>query len=214
MGQITLKNGKLDLVGVAPYELTEDNLSRELVQAMLDEPLGSETFLGDLARDMEPETKEVFRQFCRLEGGSLWRQCCVMCAKWAPLLNADNKWHLEDFDIIFDAVIDAWWAQRVIVTSSNIRFVGTPRGLFTFPEFHHVYGLSILDHLHDYAAARKDEIRSVVDYIQAELVKKEVIIADSEGRQMKSEIAVLENQPQDLWRVPSGYTLLYVEESS
>jgi hypothetical protein len=212
MGRIVFSDEGLKLLGAPPYKFDEE-LSPEKAEILLDEPLGSDTFIAEIARQMDPEDKETFLNYCINQcSETIRRKCCILCARWAPLINKDNIWHLSDFDVIYDADISAWWAQRVIVTSTNIRFVETARGLFTFPEFQYIYGISIVDHLLDYSRERQLELMDVIRHIQADLIKRKVIVADSEGKQATREISVLEVQPMDTWRVPSGLTLLHVED--
>jgi hypothetical protein len=207
-----MRDGKLELHGAPLYELPEQ-ISAELVQALFAAQPGDEDFIADVARAMTPASKDKLRLACHAIGGDLWKTYCRNAVRWAALVNSDNVWHLEDFEPVYEAQINAWWAHNVIVTNANIRFVTTPRGLFTFPEFKLTYGKDLIEHIQDYRAARNDELLEIITHITSPLVKKRVTLADDAGRLITREIVVLDSLEQQLWRLPAGTKLMSIDDN-
>lgn len=210
MGEIILRDGALVQQGAPLYELPQE-VTRELVAALFSAQPGDEAFIAEICPQFTEGSKLRLRRACEQFGGEYWAVYVRHAARWASLVNADNKWHIQDFTPIFEAEVNSWWAHTIIITTSNVRFVQTPRGLFTFPEFAYSYGVNIVEHLNRYREARAAELEQLVKHITSPIVKKRVTLADDSGNLRSHEVIVLESQAPDEWRLPANTRLMSVD---
>lgn len=208
MGTIKWQAGTVELDGPPPYRLPR-KITKQLAVALLDTEPGDEHFIGELASYLIRRDKLRFRHACRDDlGKDVWLLYCKQSLKWAALINPDNKWHLEDFKPVYTAHIGSWWAHDVIITSVNVRFVTTPRGIFSFPEFELQYGKDIVQHIQDYKSIRADELDDITKHITADLIAKDLSVVDPEGRVLTQEFTGLRSQDPLKWILPDGYVCL------
>lgn len=207
MGKVMLRESGLKLDGTPPYNLP-DHLDQDFLERLLSSPPGDELFIGELAQHFTPYDKERLRAVCRSIGGALYRRYAREASCWAAVLNPDNQWHPEDFTLVYEAEVNTAWAYRVLITTSNIRFVRTPRGLFSFPEFNYNYGIDIVTHLRNWQKKVEDHLNDVARHISADLIKRKLTVSTPEGEIARIEYPVLATLPRNQWRVPDGYTVL------
>lgn len=213
MGKIVKSEpGQVGIEGAPPY-LLPDELSHDFISALLINGPGEDNFVGEIARHFTKDDKLRLRQTAKELGGETWRQYCREAAKWAPLINVDNEWHLDDFTIVYEAEIGSWYADKVIVANSNIRFVQSVRGLYTFPEFHWIYSQNIVEHLDEYQNKQRDHISDVKEHITATMVKKRFLVSDTaqDGAIVKETFAGLDSIPPEEWLLPPGKVFISVD---
>jgi len=211
MGQLDLAEGAITIAGAPPYELPS-NLSKEFIDALLGSQPGEETFIGELAKHFSDQDKLHLRRSSESIGGDTYQAFCMAAGKWAAIVNQDNKWHMEDFDPIYEAEINSSWAYNVVLTSANIRFVRTPRGLFTFPEFLYVFGMDIVAHIEDRQRQVQSDLEEVKKHITSDMLRKRLIVTDPRGNVVTREFSVLESLSPQEWRLPPGFVFLDIEE--
>lgn len=212
MGMISLGDAGIELEGAPPYRFPKV-ISKEMALALLHTKPGDEHFIGELAAYWDKDEKQRFRLTCRDKlGQDVWLMYCGHAIKWAAVINHDNKWHLDEFNIVYSASIGSWWVHEVMVASINIRFATTARGLFTFDEFKMQYGKDITSHLMDYRDVRHDELEEVVQNINAELVEKNLHIVDPAGKVGCKKFRGLKTIDPSRWVLPAGHVFLSVAD--
>ncbi len=172
---------------------------------------GDPGFIGELARELSGIEKARLRLACKEMGGPRVAWWAKMAFRWAPIVNPDNKWHLEDFRFIYRAEVNIGWAREVMIADNNFRFVMTARGLFSLPEFEWTYRQSLLGHLQEMQARRTAELEAVCRHLEATLVSVAVVLVDKHGKRLQQKLRVLSCQTPDDWQIPEGMRLVAVE---
>ena len=216
MGCLVVSEGGILVKGAPPYELP-DQIEPQFVAALFSKEPGEEGFIGEIALSIPKKEKERLRKGCKWLGGDLWHMYCQHASRWAGLVNGDNKWHLSDFVVAYEAEIargpsDGIWAQKVMITTSNVRFAETPRGLFSFPEFSWHYGQNIVDYIGAFQSTEAKRLDEVKRHISSELVYKKLSAVDPHGNVITQKFAGLESIAPKDWRLPKGYKFLDVDE--
>lgn len=207
MGTFVIHEGRVVTYGTPPYVLPEE-ITEAFIRTLFSKEAGEDGFVGELAPLFNSDDKRRLRVTCKDIGGEIWRMYASHAARWASLINKDNRWHLEDFDIVFASPIGSWWADDVIITAQNVRFVTTPRGMFSFPEFQWQYGQNIMEHITEYQEKEVKRLDEVVSHITSELTCAELVVADREGNILVKKFTGLESQPHSEWAMPQGFTFI------
>jgi len=210
MGEILVRSGSIIIDGAPPYNIPE--LNKHFLDSFLTTQPGEEGFVGDVMKHFTEQEKLDVKLAAKRIGGPTWAAFCKAAAKWAPIVNQDNLWHLEDFVLIYKAKLNASWAESVIITNANIRFVITPERAMSFPEFRFHYGIDIVSHIDNHEAQVVGNLNSVRRHITGELVKKTLLVSDARENLVKKVFPVLETLPPDLWVLPNGYTFVALAE--
>lgn len=213
MGSVALDSeGGIVTEGPPPYTLP-DEIDDKFVASLFSKQPGESGFIGELSLSFDEKEKVRLRRACKHLEGDSWRTYCQHASRWAGLVNPDNKWHLEDFVPVYTAEIsrgasDGVWAHRVIVTTTNIRFVQTARGLFTFPEFQWHYGQNIVEYISAFQAKEKDRLDEIRKHISAELEHRMLTVVDPHGNVVNQRFAGLSSKRPCEWRLPRGFSFL------
>ncbi len=213
MGSLTLdKEGEITISGPPPYGLPEE-IDDEFVEALFAKDPGEPGFIGELALNIPKDEKMRLRRACKELRGSSWTLYCQHASRWAGLVNPDNVWHMEDFVTVYEAEIsrsasEGVWAHRVIITTANIRFVETPRGLFTFPEFQWHYGQNIVEYIAAFQAEEMTRLEEVKEHISSELLYRNLTVVDPRGNVVTQRFAGLASKDSKDWRLPKGYSFM------
>lgn len=211
MGQIGIRGVEIHIEGSPPYLLPE-NMNKEFIDALLAAEPGDEAFIGEVAKHLSAQDKLLLKSRAKNCGDDTWKSFCIAASKWAAILNQDNRWHLEDFEPVYEAEINSSWAHNVILTTTNIRFVRTARGIFTFPEFLHVYGMNIVEHISQWQERTHESLEEVKKHITSEMERRQLSVVDAQGNIVRKEFVGLVSMPPERWRLPDGYTFLSIEE--
>ncbi len=206
MGQLSVENGEIRVSGAPPYTLPD--YEPDFLSALFTSEPGEEGFIGDVMRHFSPQEKLDVKLAAKRHGGDVYRDFCRAAGKWVAVVNPDNKWHLEDFVPLYEAEVNTAWAHNVIITDANIRFITTPSGLVTFPEFQYVYGMNLLEHLDSHVAQLASRFTNIKRHITAELVRKTLLVTDRRGNIVTKVFPVLSSLPAEQWALPSGYSLV------
>jgi hypothetical protein len=209
-GEIRLTSNGLAFHGRPPYVFPAA-ITADLIHALQKLEPGDPGFIGELATELVPSEKRRLLATCKALGQPYHQWWARLAITWAPILNEDNKWHLEDFRFIYRAEINVGWAREVMISDHNYRFVQTPRGLFTLPEFEWVYRQSLLGHLQDMQERQHAELAAVRRHLEASLVSVVVVLADRAGKEQKQQLRVLSCQTPDDWQIPAGLRLVSVD---
>lgn len=211
MGLICVDGDTLTVQGAPPYTF-KDGLTPGFLECLLAAEPGEEGFIGELAKSFTPQQKLDILLTVKSLGGAILDEFMGAAGKWAAVNNDDNQWHLEDFRFIYEAELNTSWAYNVLISTANIRFVRTPRGVLTFPEFQYIYGINLVDHIDDHIERLKHNLADVKRHITSELLLQRMSVIDPLGNVVTSSFPVLESIPPKEWVLPEGYTFLHLEE--
>lgn len=212
MGKIFVTEDKeLVIRGTPPFALPE-TITPDFAIALLATDPGDKYFVAEVARCFTPSDKRRLRKECKAIGGSVWDLYRSRAIKWSALINNDNKWHLEDFDVIYRTHIGSDRIKEILITSANVRFVSDGDRLMTFPEFEWIYGLNVSHYLEEFRYNINNTIDECQRHITADVVRKNMSVVDPKGRVQTKAFIVLESQEEREWQLPNGYTFLSPDE--
>jgi hypothetical protein len=184
-----------------PEVLTKSDVEA-LLAAGPDEPY----FLAKLFDSVPWSDRLRFKQ-AAIDFG-LSREWATLAVNWASIFNQSCKWNLDEFTPVFSYVVNSWWLDQIIVTSTDHRFAISDGLVMTFTEFYHRYGTTVHSHLYEYADNHANEIRTVADQIQGKLVSRRISFANKDGQIDSGVFSGLSTVPVDQWLVPAGVVLL------
>jgi hypothetical protein len=205
--QIQIENGHVvnALNMVEPIELPEP-LTLEVVRAMFDTPADSPCYLPNLILTISSEDRARFEQFCRdNDMGQEWASAAV---RWVGLLNPDNQWHLDEFNIVHRARVGSWWVDEVVVADTGHQFAITDDRIFTPAEFEMVYGTSLSDHLLEFASFQRSQLVQLTETLAAGLIVRRACVQDHEGQVGTMPITGPSTVPAEEWILPEGCSLV------
>lgn len=193
--------------GTAPYALPPE-LDRAFITTWMMLKPGDPCFIGEIAKDFLDTTRRQLAEFCSSIGGPWHEWWATAALTWASVLNASGKWDLTDFTPIYRAQIDAGWALQVIIMLTGERFVVTPRGVCTLPEFQWQYGQDLIQYLRGQQALQIDLLDRVISHLISEAKTVWVRARAPDGQEVMHQITVLACQTVDDWAIPEGYQLI------
>jgi hypothetical protein len=194
--------------GAPPYKLP-DELTDEFVVALMSTKYKDENWVAELAIHLPKSEKTRLYRTCHSKlSKDTWIVYSHNAKNWASILNEDNKWHLEDFKIVYRAKIDSWWVHEIVISSYNNRFAVTSLGVLTFPEFEIRYGMDIVKHLLTFKSVKIDEIDNIIQHITSDLVTKNLTVVDPDGNVCTKEFIGVVSQPPSEWVLPKGHVFL------
>jgi len=212
MGKILVTADREIIVrGTPPFRLP-DIVAPDFAIALLATEPGDKYFVAEVARCFTPSDKKRLRKECKRIGGSVWDLYRSKATKWSSLINNDNRWHIEDFDVIYRVEIGSDHAKEIIVTSANVRFVSNGERLLTFPEFELTYGINVSHYLEEFRHSINETIDECQRHITSDVIQKNMSVIDPNGHVQTKGFIVLESQDEKDWRLPNGYTLLSPDE--
>jgi len=189
-------------------EQLPDSLTPAFLTELLSPLPGEEGFIGERAKGFSADDKLRLRKQAELIGGPVYRLYRLAARNWAAVLNRDNVWHLEDFENVYQADINCGWAQSVIVTSVNVRFVTTDSGVFTFPEFKHYFGTDVVEYITQWQEQVQLRLETVKQHITADLLRRKALVMNTDGALLTMSVIGLQMGEQVDWCLPAGYQLV------
>jgi hypothetical protein len=199
------------VTGSPPYRLPVQ-ISAQLLIALFDTEPGDQFFIGELARDIPISEKIRMRRAAERHQGVAYERWAFHAVRWASIVHYDNKWHLEDFTRVYDCVIATGWADRIIVTTVDVRLVTTPRGLFSFDEFAWQYGETLDHYLTKQKVEQAMRFDDVLTHAFAPLIKRRVSLMNTADQTVARQTLVgLSSQDPKDWQIPAGFEYLSAE---
>jgi hypothetical protein len=209
-GEIVYTDGHLSIEG-EPFYRFPTKLTNAFIDEVLKQDPTSEFFLGRIMEDIVPSERRRFGTRCKEEGGSFWRRYAKLACSWASLLNADNQWHFEQLNVVYEQALSTPLVQTVYVTDTAFRLLATPRGILSFEEFRYRYGHSLQNYLLQWKAETTAAVDAVLVHGFSPLTKVRASVLDREGKATYATLVGPETLALEFWRVPQGFTLLTVE---
>jgi hypothetical protein len=212
-GCIYVRDGVLKVPGIPPYSLPE-SIDPTFVKLLFAAPPGDEHFIGELASGfLQPERSRLFHA-CRNLGGDSWETYRTNAMKWAWLVSDSGTWDISGLRMVYMAEVNAPKLIKLAICDRNIRFVDTPLGWMTFPEFKWKFGEDVVTHIEAFAAATDAKHNELMRHLQeialsakSEMIVKEAVVVTPQGVQTMP-IAGLANIPTKNWTLPAGYSFL------
>ncbi len=195
--------------GAAPYALP-DPLTEEFLRKWFILEPGEPCFFGELARDLSAEAKRKLNATSKSIGGVVQELFIEHAIQWAPVLNFDNIWHLDDFRILYSGTIGAGWADKIIITEQNVRLVTSSQGLLSFAEFEWIHQQPLVQYLVKYKAEVTNRVDDVIEHAFARLVRRRIHVIDDTMIPKVIEAAGLESMHPKHWILPPGCSFLAV----
>jgi hypothetical protein len=210
--QIQIENGQvvnqLDQNQADTCETIElpEPLTLAVARAMFDTPIDHPCGLPNLILRTSPEDRVRFEKFCR-ENGLEGEWACA-AVRWVGLLNHDNSWHLEEFNIVHRARVGSWWVDEVAMTDTGHQFVTLDERVYTPAEFEFVFGTSLTAHLVEFANFQKSQLEQLVRALSDGLVIRKACVQDSEGKLAEVQLTGPRQIPAEEWELPPGVSLV------
>jgi hypothetical protein len=215
LGKIEFSNNQISVSGHPLYELPEI-ISPEFIMKWAETGPMDDMFIGELSRFIDKQSKRRLRDTAfglRTSHREAWDAYKSVAMKYAPVTNPDNVWHLEDFTPVYIAEVGHAWVDHVILTSVNMRFVRSSRGVFTFPEFAWLYGTDIVGCIKERIDAETNRLTHILETIQSDLIERQASIINAEGKVQTIKLSGPENIPVANWLLPKGSTFLGIVDT-
>lgn len=219
-GRIHFEKGKLALSGQPPYALPEQ-ITPEFIVALFSTPAGSDPlFIGNLAAGFLPADRNRLYVTAKVIGGTAYAVYRVHALKWRWMLNNDGNWHPENYQFVYQVDVgqayECPYIDHIAISSRGLRLAKTPVGWRSFPEFEHIYGESVLEHLTkamDNIRARAEARCAILDRILPNITSDIVIKTlgvYTEGKGLEQRrVAGLASIPTELWSLPEGVSYAF-----
>ncbi len=208
-GRLECDGRTISAHGVPPYGLPAP-LDETFLRCWMQLKPGDPCFVGEISRELTDEGRKKLFHYCQLTGEATLQWWGEAALSWAGVLYEGGKWQLDDFTPIYHAQIDAGWALQIMIMATGERFVITPRGPCTLPEFQWQYGQDLLEYLFAQQALQTSIIQSVITHLTSPHKDVWVRLQYQDGQEVMAQIKVLECQKVDDWIVPAGSRLISV----
>jgi len=182
------------------------DLPGDLVTEMLAVPEDDAAFLPGVLSRVSWAGRLRFKEACARHGKTVgWSQFAM---DWAVVNNESSKWDIAEFTQVFTHVVDSWWLDSVSVTSTDHRFAICNGLVLSFKEFHHRYGISVQDHLCEFADSHANGLKELASRLYGQLVRRNVSFASADGNIGTCELTGLGTVPVSDWIIPAGVVIL------
>ena len=219
-GTVAFTGSTLSLTGQAPYALPT-TITPEFIVALFSIPPGADPlFVGNLASSILPADRNRLYVAAKAYGGTAYAVYRNNALKWRWLLNNDGEWHPSNYQFVYQvdvgSTFECQYIDHISISSRGLRLVQTPVGWRSFPEFEHIYGESVLDHLtkamdaiRKRAEARCTVLTNILPHITSEVVIKTLgVYTEGKGLEQRR-VAGLASIPTADWKLPEGVSYAF-----
>lgn len=112
----------------------------------------SSAFINAVSESFTQSDRTQFKELCTSSPGddpelaSLWEEASF---RWHGI--TCDKWDLSKFKTCYTYEFKTYWFDKIVFTTSGHRFVVAGDRVLSFAEFNHFHGISVSDHIKEYA---------------------------------------------------------------